>query len=400
MALNGTLKDFGIADILQLIGQQQKTGVLYVKNKQEEVEISFQNGQVIRSLARNRKDRELIGRMIVNAGLIAEDVLDEALETQKRTLKRIGDILVGDGRLSATQLQEMTQLQTTETIFKLFQWNAGTYEFIQQDVEVDVAHGVPIRSETLLMEGFRRIDEWPLIRKRVPSIEQTCARLKPLDPPAPVQPEDDGVDAAFDMVLANARVAVEVPKTIGDHERLFYSLAEPDVSIQYLCDVSRLGEFETCKAIYNLVEAGYLKTVTPPKKAKTIRTAAHARKPASPIAHGIAQQLNGPIVQLTAALVLFVALCIFGNRGKAPKAPVAVVHASVAGPMKVVADAQLARIASAIEMYRLSHGRPPDKLNDLVVEDILDSDELRYPFENPYFYKAMGDSYLLLPPLQ
>ncbi|RME22700.1 MAG: DUF4388 domain-containing protein, partial [Deltaproteobacteria bacterium] len=29
MALKGTLKDFGIADIFQLISQQTKTGVLY-----------------------------------------------------------------------------------------------------------------------------------------------------------------------------------------------------------------------------------------------------------------------------------------------------------------------------------------------------------------------------------
>ena len=31
MAITGKLKGFGIADILQLIGQQQKTGVLYLK---------------------------------------------------------------------------------------------------------------------------------------------------------------------------------------------------------------------------------------------------------------------------------------------------------------------------------------------------------------------------------
>ena len=47
MALSGTLKDFGIADILQLIGQQQKTGKLRLQNGDEEVEIIFSSGSTL-----------------------------------------------------------------------------------------------------------------------------------------------------------------------------------------------------------------------------------------------------------------------------------------------------------------------------------------------------------------
>ena len=47
MALSGTLKDFGIADILQLIGHQTKTGRLTLKTGQAEVEVSFKDGTVI-----------------------------------------------------------------------------------------------------------------------------------------------------------------------------------------------------------------------------------------------------------------------------------------------------------------------------------------------------------------
>ena len=39
MALKGTLKDFGIADILQLIGQQQKTGTLHLQGRDQEVHV-------------------------------------------------------------------------------------------------------------------------------------------------------------------------------------------------------------------------------------------------------------------------------------------------------------------------------------------------------------------------
>ena len=34
MALEGTIKDFGLPDIFQLIGLQRKTGILTLKNEQ------------------------------------------------------------------------------------------------------------------------------------------------------------------------------------------------------------------------------------------------------------------------------------------------------------------------------------------------------------------------------
>src|ERR1700755_2191922 len=94
MALKGTLKDFGIADILQLIGQQQKTGTLHLKNKDQAVDISFREGSIVRAESTGRK-KNLIGAMLVRAELITEAQLEQALETQRRTLKRLGDVLVG-----------------------------------------------------------------------------------------------------------------------------------------------------------------------------------------------------------------------------------------------------------------------------------------------------------------
>ncbi len=47
MALKGTLKDFGIADILQLIGQQQKTGVLMLTQRGDTVAVTFKDGSAV-----------------------------------------------------------------------------------------------------------------------------------------------------------------------------------------------------------------------------------------------------------------------------------------------------------------------------------------------------------------
>lgn len=396
MALKGTLKDFGIADILQLIGQQTKTGVLYIKSKAEEVEVSFLSGSVARALCKTRKSRELLGAMLVRSGLVTEEQLEEALEIQKRTLKRLGDILVVEGHLTADQLREMTQLQTTETLYKLFTWKTGSYEFIQQDVEHDNAQGQPIRPESILMEGFRRIDEWPMVRKRIPSNVLAFERLKHLDPPPlPQDANGDEVDAALDAALESAKSPpAPVPKTIGRQERLVFKLADPGIDVQRIVDVSRLGEFEACKALYNLVEAGFLKPVA---------TTAPVDRPGARA--GFSRELRllvrRGVAQMGAGLVLVVLFAVAARAlGSPPKAGTVVLNAGGGLLRHVAADAQLARIGSALEVYRLGYARYPERLSELAEARLLAPEDLRYPFEAEYFYRPDGDAYVLLPPLR
>ena len=87
MALTGTLQDFGITDIFQLIGQQGKSGVLHLRSEDgEEVHISFHNGAVVGAEHVGRRHRELLGRMLVRARLITEKDLSRALEISANTL--------------------------------------------------------------------------------------------------------------------------------------------------------------------------------------------------------------------------------------------------------------------------------------------------------------------------
>src|SRR5207249_12229285 len=133
MALSGTLKDFGIADILQLIGHQTKTGRLVLKSGGEEVEVFFIDGSVVFASETTRKSANLLGNLLLRAELVSKEQLDEALGAQQRTLKRLGDILIENQIVSQAQLAQMMRLQTTETLYKLFGWKNGSYEFSQEE---------------------------------------------------------------------------------------------------------------------------------------------------------------------------------------------------------------------------------------------------------------------------
>src|SRR4051812_22855578 len=251
MALKGTLKDFGIADILQLIGQQQKTGQLHLKAKDQEVHIAFKDGNIVRAESSSRKQKDLIGSMLVRAELIKQEQLDWALESQKRTLQRLGDVLVSQGTLSAEKFKQMVGLQNTETLYRLFGWKSGSYEFEQTEVEVDPAF-TPLRAESVLMEGFRMVDEWPQVRRKITSYGITFDKLKEL-PPAPMDSNsfDDALDDAFGeekKLSSKSEFA-----SVGDSERRCFGYVNATRTVRKIIDLTCLGEFETCKALCNLV---------------------------------------------------------------------------------------------------------------------------------------------------
>jgi len=397
MALKGTLKDFGIADILNLIGQQRKTGVLFVRSRTEEVEVSFRDGSVVRAMAQSRKSRELLGSMLVRAELVSPEQLEKALEVQGRTLKRLGDILVAEGALKAENLREMTELQTAETLYRLFEWKSGTYEFAQQDVEHDRARGTALRPEAVLMEGFRRIDEWPLVRKVVTDDAMTFERLKRLGPP-PVRPDSDGaeLDAAFDAAMeGGSRPEEPVPRNIGRAERTIYRLAEPSMTVRRICDVSRMGDFVAQKALCNLVQAAYLGPAAPVRKSDT------GRSGATPVlGDEVRQVLRRGVTQAGVGLLL-VALFALAARalGSSPLPGGTGLAAGTVQARGAIVDVQRIRLQTALELFRLEKGRYPERLAELAEAGIVGASELHRPFDREYHYRQDGAGYVLLPPL-
>jgi Domain of unknown function (DUF4388) len=390
MALKGTLKDFGIADILQLIGQQQKAGQLCLANKEQEVNVFFRDGNIARVESVTRKKKDLIGNMLVRAEIITEAQLDEALETQRRTLKRLGDVLVSTGAISADRFKKMMQLQATETIYRLFSWDAGTYEFKAEPVESDTEAITPLRAESVLMEGFRMVDEWPVIRKKINRLETTFETVKPLPPP--VNKEED-LDAAFDDAFSEKKKDENKGdfKSVGDSERIVYEKVAPGRDVRKLIDVSCLGEFETCKALLNLINLEYIRPALVNGKAPSVDHDGFLQKA------GRSLGALGASMAALAAVVFLVAM--FSGKLSLASSPAS----SFADPaaQRFISRTQVKRIEAALEVFRLEKGDLPEKLDALVEAGLLKPEELRYPWREQYYYRRLAArEFVLLPPLQ
>ncbi|HET8538606.1 MAG TPA: DUF4388 domain-containing protein [Anaeromyxobacter sp.] len=397
MALKGTLKDFGIAEILQLIGQQAKSGVLHLETGDDAIHIAISEGFVVRAESAGRKTRERLGTMLVRADLISKEELAYALDLQKKSLRRLGDILVEQRFVSKEDLRGMTALQTTETIYRLFHWESGTYEFEPGDVEWDRETVTPLRAESVLMEGYRQVDEWPLIRKKIYSKAMSFERLRPLDGDRTashgVEKGADDVDAGLDG-LGEPRKTGEFAK-VGANERRVYELAVHGRTVEKIVDLSRLGEFETCKALLALVNRGYLAALPPAKGRAAAAVGAYALDWQARIRRGATR------VAATVAIAAALAAIAYSadRRGLGAAAGGASVGDNAA--QRFLARYQLERLRAALEVYRLERGEYPERLPQLVEAGLASGRDLRYPWRHEYYYRRKAEGrFILLPPVE
>src|SRR5438445_1070229 len=225
MALEGTLRDFSLADIFQLIGLQRKTGVLTLRSKDDTVTVTFLDGKVVGADSLGHRLENRLGTVLIKSGMLTSDQLNRALEIQKETLQRLGFILTHYGIISGDMLKQALQLQVMQIIYRLFRWKDGEYHFSQETtIEYDRDNIMPITAESILMEGARMIDEWPIIEKRIRSYDMVF-RKKSTGAELLVVGGEDVDEVDFDAGGPPAKRK----KTAGGTERIRISEEEKQV---------------------------------------------------------------------------------------------------------------------------------------------------------------------------
>ena len=387
MALKGTLSDFGVADILQLIAQQAKTGILILSNDVDLVRVYFQNGAVVAAHDSVRSPEMYVGSLMVRAGLLSRKELDEVLAEQQRSLRRLGEIVVERGHATPADVREFSQLQLTETLFPLFRWDSGTYQFDSQDVEEPQDGVVPIKAESIEMSGERMMDDWPSIQERIPSYTWIAEAVKSLPKDEPKKEVD-----AFDFSALGEELGASGAGggSFGEYERKIFALIQGGASVQSLIDRSRLGEFETLSALSALMSEGYVRVIKPPE----VRTA------------DVGQQLTmrqrairwftllGRAV--LSALMVVVAVALLGRATASPTE----VRLTESSWQDGQAQAQIRVLERAANVYRLRTGALPTSLKELVDAGLISDKDVRYPFQTEYQYVVEGDRVSIYAPLR
>ena len=385
MALEGTLHDFALPDILQLISLQKKTGLLTLGGNDDTIILGFDAGALVSAESHARRLDTRLGTLLVKTRSLSPEALSKALEVQGQTLQRLGFILLKNGYCDADQLRAGLDAQVRKIAYSLFRWTDGDYVFDQQDrIDYDREFARPIQVESLLMEGARMIDEWPIIQKVVRSPELVYQRV-PVGQQVEPAAEDD-VEEIGD-VTHTGRTRRDGPIRISKAEWACYQLVDGRRKISDIIDRTFLSDFEGTKAFFDLLSRGLVEEAR--------RTGVVDETGAISVEVPVVRPRQ-PFVPILVAAVL--ALLLFGglllqrrnplNVFSFPPRTVAVVEVY----QKSVSLTRLRRLSEAIDAFYLTQGRFPETPMAIVNAGLLSKEELLDPWGRPYRYILQNDT--------
>ena len=274
MALEGTLRDFSFADILQLISLQRKTGVLTLKNEGNVVTISFLDGNIIGSSSLSQHPEDRIGLILLKQGVISEAELEQALKSQEETLQRLGRILIDHGMVVSDAVRKALSRQILQIIFRVFRWGDGDYHFSQEtDIDYDRDLMRPMAADSIIMEGARMTDEWPFIDQRLP--DRTVVFIQ-TDPDRRFDLTEEGDDDLTNLGFSFSDTPEEEPSRPEGEARLtplqfeVYELVNGLLSVHEIIADSPHVEFDTCKALADLLDRGFIHEATQEEVARRL----------------------------------------------------------------------------------------------------------------------------------
>jgi len=338
MALKGSLEVFGLADILQLIHFQRKSGVLSLEGDKDKVRLFFMEGNIVGAISQKRQEDARLGKVLLKKGFLKDEDLQIALEEQRRTGKALGSILLKRGAVDKEQIKEVLTSQVIETVLQLFSWEKGIYEFIPRPITLDSVGDkeVPITLDTqhLLMEGLRILDEWSLLEGRL----------------------------TLDTVLMKK---AEIVTELSKEEQEILSLVDGENDLSTIIDISGKDGFAAAKILFSLMEKGI---VEPQEAAPVIEEPLKEVKKATISDYTVAIPVA---IAISAVISISIGLLFSGDAIK-----------------KFRASETVEALKLKIEAYRYQHGDYPATIE--VVSEQLD------PWKRPFIYKRSMDTFIIM----
>jgi CheY-like chemotaxis protein len=182
-ALVGDLGAISMSQILELLAEQAHTGILRVVNlsSQARVELYLQDGRVDFAAATGAPEEFLLGRFVIDSGDVSGEDVARVLAERARArgpVPLFGADLVARGLLSREALGQAMARQTSELAYETLRWSTGFFQFRPAAELPPLAReaGLQLNVDRMLLEGYRRVDEWRIIEREISSFDEVFVR--------------------------------------------------------------------------------------------------------------------------------------------------------------------------------------------------------------------------------
>ncbi len=241
MSLSGNLKSFSLAEIFQSLALNRHTGTLCIRIAEGDTHttryIHFAQGEITFASSASPKGY-MLGEILIRQGKLTEAQVHEALAAQRKTGEKLGETLIGRGLVTSDDIASALQAQLREEIYDLFLLKEAEFEFkVDAEPPAEVrgvlrSINLSIDPQPLILEGLKRLDEWPIIQTHVHTGNEIFA-------PTGIQPE-----------LSDSE------------EREIYALIDGRTPVCDLYQRTTIGRFPCARTLFNLITAGVIRPLS------------------------------------------------------------------------------------------------------------------------------------------
>jgi len=230
LTIRGEIETSSVPELLRSLLGSSETGILTLRRGDATKSIFIQQGRVVYAASNNADER--LGESLVIRGKITAR---QFLEASKmiRTGRRLGGILVEMEALDPEDLMPAVEQQVHDILMELFDWTHGEYELVIKDMDPDQVLSLHISTENLILEGIRRSRSFSQVIRGIGDIDAVL------------------VPTGTTEVLYKLELTAE--------EQEILSHVNGRATVEQICDVSYLSNFETCRILWALKVLGVIR---------------------------------------------------------------------------------------------------------------------------------------------
>lgn len=228
--LTGDIAVVPLAEVLQMLQLQNHNGCFEIARDRFRVKVHFRHGKIDLAQAEEGRSEFLLGRYMVEEEIISRAELEHLLRNRSENdSSLLGQQLVSRGYLTPDDLARLLERQSCELVYEVLRWRRGRFALFPGRIcrEAESAQ-LGLSVEAILLEGFRRVDEWRLIEQSI---------------------ED------FDVLFIRDDAAIErfgVERLTGEEQTVLEAV-DGRRTVRDVVEMTQMGSFLVSKLLYRLM---------------------------------------------------------------------------------------------------------------------------------------------------
>jgi len=190
VALKGSLAEFAVPEVLQLLALQQKSGILVLTHEDGRSHVLFfERGRVLAAADRRRETRHPFLHHLLHNLAVNREQVETVEDISKTTGQDIFSVLLTTGLMGRDRLGEEMHRYCQRIVDDVIGWHSGVYEFSGDERSLpQQGLTVKLNPEELVLESMRRNDELSTLKDSLIASDMVLARAP--NPPSTPLPRE------------------------------------------------------------------------------------------------------------------------------------------------------------------------------------------------------------------